>query len=134
MVGMATYVLLPVRLLEKFNGLAVTTLAMCIAGPIISLAFRPWSIMPQLTLPIIIGTIGTILLGTVIAYLLFLEGVKRVGPIIGGLLDAIEPVTAIITSAVWLGTVVTGFDVLGCAFVVGMMILVTLPEKQNHQN
>ena len=58
-----------------------------------------------------------------------MEGVKRVGAVIGGLLDAIEPVTAIIASAVWLGTVVTGWDALGCALIIGMIVLITLPEK-----
>ena len=55
---------------------------------------------------------------------------KRVGAVIGGLLDVIEPVTAIIASAVWLGTVVTGWDALGCALIIGMIVLITLPEKE----
>ena len=128
-VGMATYVLLPVRLLKKFSGLTVTVLAMAIAGTVITIAFRPWTIMPELNAPVILGTLGTAILGTVIAYLFFMEGVKRVGAVIGGLLDAIEPVTAIIASAVWLGTVVTGWDALGCALIIGMIVLITLPEK-----
>ena len=77
----------------------------------------------------VLGTLGPILLGTIVAYLLFLEGVKRVGAVVGGLLDAVEPVTAIVVSAVWLGTIITGFDVVGCILIIGMMILVTLPEK-----
>ena len=128
-IGMATYVLLPVRLLKKFSGLTVTAMAMAIAGTVITIAFRPWTIMPELNTPVILGALGTTILGTVIAYLFFMEGVKRVGAVIGGLLDAIEPVTAIIASAVWLGTVVTGWDALGCALIIGMIVLITLPEK-----
>lgn len=129
-IGMATYILLPVRLLKRYSGLTVTTLAMCIAGVVITLGFRPWTMMPMLNAPVVLGTLATIVLGTVVAYLLFLEGVKRVGAVIGGLLDAIEPVTAIIVSALWLGTPVTGYDVLGCALIIGMIVLITLPEKQ----
>lgn len=128
-VGMATYVVLPVRLLEKYQGLTITTLAMCMAGVVITLFFQPWNIMPTLSAQVVIGTFATIILGTVLAYLLFLEGVKRVGAIIGGLLDAIEPVTAIVVSALWLGTIVTGWDALGCVLIVGMLILITIPEK-----
>lgn len=128
-IGMATYVVLPVRLLEKYQGLTITTLAMCMAGVVITLFFQPWNIMPQLSFEVVAGTFATIILGTVLAYLLFLEGVKRVGAIVGGLLDAIEPVTAMILSALWLGTVITGWDTLGCALIIGMLVLVTLPEK-----
>ncbi len=70
--GMATYVLLPVRLLKSYRGLSVTALAMCIAGVAVSLGFRPWNIMPPLSFEVVAGTLATILLGTVIAYLFFL--------------------------------------------------------------
>lgn len=130
-VGMATYVLLPVRLLRKFSGLTVTALAMAIAGISITIAFRPWTLMPELSIPVVLGALGTTVLGTVIAYLFFLEGVKRIGAVIGGLLDAIEPVTAIVASALWLGTVVTGWDAFGCALIIGMIVLITLPEKES---
>ena len=128
-VGMATYVLLPVNLLKRFGSLTVTAFAMVVAGIFTCALFQPWNCMPPLTFEVVLGTLGTILLGTIVAYLLFLEGVKRVGAVVGGLLDAVEPVTAIVVSAVWLGTIITGFDVVGCILIIGMMILVTLPEK-----
>ncbi len=128
--GMAAYILLPVKLLEKFSGLTVTALAMTIAGIIISIAFQPWNNMPVLNTEVILGTLGTILFGTIIAYLLFMKGMRIVGPVIGGLLDAIEPITAIATSALLLGTPVTIWDTIGCAFIIGMIVLITLPEKE----
>lgn len=128
-VGMATYILLPVRLLQKYSGITVTFLAMVIAGISITVAFQPWNIMPTLNSSVVIGSFGTIILGNIIPYLLFMAGVKRIGPVVGGLLDAIEPVTAIGASALCLGTMVTGWDVLGCTLIVGMIVFITLPEK-----
>lgn len=134
-IGMALYIILPghLNLLEKFNGLTVTTLAMCIAGVVISIFLRPWTVMPTLNAPIVLGTLGTIVFGTIIAYLLFLKGMKLVGPIVGGLLDAIEPVTALVLSALWLGTSVTIWDTIGCAFIIGMIVLITLPDKKGEE-
>ncbi len=128
-VGMATYILLPVRLLKKYSGITVTFLAMVIAGISITVVFQPWNIMPALNASVVIGSFGTIILGNIIPYLLFMAGVKRIGPVVGGLLDAIEPITAIGASALCLGTIVTGWDVLGCALIVGMIVFITLPEK-----
>ncbi len=131
-IGMATYILLPVRLLKKYNGITVTTLAMIIAGISISIGFRPWTIMPVLNAPVVLGSLGTIILGNIIPYLLFMAGIKRIGPVVGGLIDAVEPVTAIVASALCLGTIVTGWDAFGCALIIGMIIFITLPEK-NHR-
>ena len=80
-------------------------------------------------LALVFATLGVIFLGTIFAYLLFLEGVRRCGAVLSGLLDAFEPVTALTVTAVWLGTHLSGFDILGCALIICMMVLVTLPEK-----
>ena len=130
-VGMATYILLPVRLLKKYSGITVTFLAMVIAGISITVVFQPWNIMPALNASVVIGSFGTIILGNIIPYLCFMTGMKRVGPVVGGLIDAVEPVTAIVASAFFLGTLVTAWDAFGCALIIGMIVFITLPKKES---
>ena len=128
-ISMATYILLPVRLLKTYSGFTVTSCAMLIAAVFCLCVFRPWTCAPELSLEVVFATLGVIFLGTIFAYLLFLEGVRRCGAVLSGLLDAFEPVTALTVTAVWLGTHLSGFDILGCALIICMMVLVTLPEK-----
>lgn len=74
--------------------------------------------------------IGVAVLGTFAAFGLFLSGVAKVGPVTGSFLGVLEPASATVISAVWLGTVVTGVDWLGFALMTVMVVLMTLPSKK----
>ena len=63
-------------------------------------------------------------LGTFLAFFLFLNGVSKVGSVQGSQLGAIEPVSATVCSAVLTGTVFSVFDWLGLAMMVGTIMLV----------
>lgn len=77
----------------------------------------------------IVFLIGLALVGTALAFGLYFYGVSVVGPVLGSLLAAIEPVSATALSAIFLGTVVTGFDVAGIVLMCTMVALVTAPES-----
>ena len=49
----------------------------------------------------------------------------------GSLLGCIEPVSATIVSAVWLGTVFSGADLVGLVLMIGSVFLVTLAPKRD---
>ncbi|MEF2895927.1 MAG: DMT family transporter, partial [Senegalimassilia anaerobia] len=68
--------------------------------------------------------------GTFFAYLLFLQGVKLAGPMRAGLVGSIEPVAAMAFSTLWLETPITLFDIVGCALIVIMVLLVTQREEE----
>lgn len=69
--------------------------------------------------------------GTFGAFALFLHGVSIVGSVTGSLLGCIEPVSATIVSAVWLGTVFSGADLVGLVLMIGSVFLVTLAPKKD---
>ena len=127
--GMAAYILLPVPLLEKHDSFTVTSVAMVIAALASVLLFRPWTMDVALTPEVIFGTAGMVICGTILAYFLFLEGIKYTGPVLAGLLDTIELVAAFVISALWLGTPVGIWDVLGSICIMGMMVLLTVKVK-----
>ena len=66
-----------------------------------------------------------VVVGTFAAFALYLHGVSVVGSVEGSLLGAVEPVSATVFSALWLGTAFTGSDLAGCALMIGMVFLVT---------
>ncbi|MEG0503562.1 MAG: DMT family transporter, partial [Raoultibacter sp.] len=106
-IALAFYTLLPVKVLKKWGSLIVTGLAMLIAGVVATVFVRPW------TIPVAVdGTVALVLalmvvIGTVAAYVLYLQGITDAGPVKAGLVGCIEPVAATFISAVWLNTAVS---------------------------
>ena len=70
-----------------------------------------------------------VLVGTLGAYMLYLQGIADAGPVKASLLCSIEPVSAMVISLLWLHVPVTPWDALGCAAIVCMVLLVTEREK-----
>lgn len=123
--GLACYTLVPARVLEKWGSMVVTGLAMLVGGVAMSAAVRPWSIEVELSPEALAALAALVLVGTFLAYLLYLQGVKDAGPVRAGLLCSVEPVSATVIGVVWLRNPVSLWDVLGCVFVLIMIFLVT---------
>lgn len=124
-VGLALYTLLPERVLEKWGSLSVTGLAMLFGGVSSAALVRPWGYEIHLEPGALVALAALVLVGTFLAYLLYLQGIKDAGPVRASLLCCIEPVSAMLIGAVWLHSAVTGWDVLGCALILAMIFLVT---------
>ncbi len=127
--SLAFYTLLPTRMLEKWGSLMVTGLAMLFGGIASLPILRPWEAAVQLPMAALAALAAIVVVGTLAAYLFYLQGVKDAGPVKASLLASVEPVAALAISAVWLKTPVSGWDVAGCAAVVTMVFLVTQREE-----
>ena len=68
---------------------------------------------------------GLVLLGTIVGFVAYLYGTSLVGPVRGALLGAIEPVSATIMSAFFLGTLFTEFDIAGMLIMCVMGFLIS---------
>ena len=101
---MAFYTLLPGKVLEKWGSFIVTGLAMLIGGAVATVAVQPWTIPVEVS-PELAGVMfAMIIVGTFAAYLFYLQGITDAGPVRAGLVGCVEPVSATVISAVWLGT------------------------------
>lgn len=74
----------------------------------------------------LLGLVGA---GTMGGYGLYLHGVSIVGSVKGSLLGAIEPVSATILAAAWLGTEFTGWDIGGMLLMCVMVAFITSDEE-----
>lgn len=122
-VGCALYTLLPGRLLAEYGSIVTTGISMTMAGIVSSALFRPWGIEASLDATGLLFLGAIVVVGTILSYLCYLNGVKLVGSMLAGLLGCAEPVTACVLSAVWLGTAFMPVDVVGMAMIIGMMFL-----------
>ena len=124
-VALAFYTLMPGKPLAKWGSFIVTGLAMAMGGTVSMAGVQPWTLGVEVT-PAVVGVMALmVLVGTFAAYLFYLQGITDAGPVRAGLVGCVEPVSATIISAAWLGTAVTPMDVLGCAMIVAMVFLVT---------
>lgn len=129
-IGLACYTLLPEQVLGKWGSLSVTGLAMLFGGFVAAAVVRPWTYDVALSPGAIAALAALVVIGTFLAYLLYLQGVKDAGPVRASLLCCIEPVSAMAISAVWLGTPVSLWDGVGCILILVMIFLVTGSPKE----
>lgn len=124
-VALAFYTLMPGKPLAKWGSFIVTGLAMAMGGAVSMAAMQPWTMDVAVT-PAVVGVMALmVIVGTFAAYLFYLQGIADAGPVRAGLVGCVEPVSATIISAVWLGTAVSMADIVGCALIVVMVFLVT---------
>ena len=64
-----------------------------------------------------------ILVGTVMALTLFMQGIADVGPVKASMLAATEPLSATVFSALWLGTAFSWTDLIGFACIISTIFL-----------
>lgn len=127
--ALAFYTLMPVKPLKKWGPIIVTGLAMLMGGIVATVMFRPWTLGVQVTPEISFAMLGMVIVGTLGAYVFYLQGVTDAGPVRASLIGCMEPVSALVISALWLGTPVVPIDVAGIALIIAMVPFVT--EKQS---
>lgn len=124
-VATALYTMLPVKLLYEYGSVVTTGLGMALSGVVACVLFRPWEFAVSLDARGWLFLAAIVVIGTIVSFLCFLNGVKLVGSMLAGLLGCAEPVTACILSALWLGTVFMPVDIAGIAMIILMMWLMT---------
>lgn len=121
--GAAGMALIPVRILPKYGSTVVTGSAMLTCG-VTSCAFaQPWAHMPELGMDGWIALAVLIVIGSFLAFMFYMQGVKEIGGMRASLLGTVEPISATITSAILLGTVFLPTDIAGFALIIAMVFL-----------
>lgn len=120
--GAALYSLLSGGLMRKYGVYVVVGYGMLFSGVIMVPFVRPWNYLILWDTGTILGVIGVVVIGTAVAFSLFLKGVSLVGPFMGSLLGSIEPVTAIVVSVLFLGSVFHPVELVGFILILGTVL------------
>lgn len=122
--GVALYTMLPVNIIKRWGSITVTGYGMLIGGIVLGLGSKSWREYTPLDGRGIAALIAICFLGTVVAYTLFLQGVKIIGAVKASMLGTIEPVSAAIIMVVWLNTDFMWIDLIGfCCILMTVFIL-----------
>lgn len=122
-IGAACMSIVPARILPTYGSSVVTGTGMLMSGIATSIFVQPWAHMPQFDgvgwgAFFVLAAVGSCL-----AYLLYMQGVRDIGSMRASLIGTVEPVSAAVTSAAVLGTVFMGTDVAGFACIILMVFL-----------
>ena len=128
-VATAAYNIIPVRLLDECGSLVTNGVGMTLGGLIMLPFVRPWEAPPTLDTSGWLVFLAVVFIGTMFAYVVYLRGVQEAGPVKASIVGVIEPVSAAVISAFWLGTVFSGWDFLGGACIIAMMIFIALRRQ-----
>lgn len=107
------YTLLPDRIIPKWGSIVVTGYGMLIGGIVLALLVQVWKIPVSLDLKGWLAVGGVAVLGTLVAYTMYLQGVADVGRVHASMLSSIEPVSATLCSVFWLHTSFQLIDLVG---------------------
>jgi len=129
-VALAVYTTQPGRLLNTWGSMPTTAWGMLIGGIMLSAVFRPWNMEVSVD-PVVIGGMAVIiLLGTIVAFTCYMEGVRLVGPQKGSLFAAVEPVSATIFSVLLMGEAFAPVDLLGFLLIISAIFLLATSKNQ----
>jgi len=126
----AAYNLLSGDLLRKYGVYSVVGYAMFIAGIVMLIVVRPWTYAIVFDKGTILATAGVVIVGTAVAFSLYLKGVSIVGPFMGSLLGMIEPIVAVIVSLAFLGADFHIMDFVGFVLILGTVVALSVPKKE----
>ena len=126
----AAYSIYPKRLMAVYGSVPVTGIGMLFGGIVLLCAGKTWTLVPALDLAGVLATIGIIVIGTAVAFTLYLQGVVDIGPVKASMIASIEPVSATLFAFVWLSTPFKGIDLIGFAMILVTIFLLALPSDQ----
>ena len=130
-VFLACYSLIPAPLLKEFDTPTILGWGTLTGGFALLLVFRPWELMPEISFSLVAALSGIVIFGTVLAYTFYLEGIHLIGPTKASIISSIEPVSATVISALWLGTEFSSADIIGFIMIISTIFITTFARKKS---
>lgn len=123
------YNVVPGRLMKQYPVLLLQGWAFLMGSIVIGLIFHPWTYHYVPSAMGLFGIAFVVLVGNVLAFPCYMMGVKIIGPEKGVLYGFAEPLTAALIATFLLHSPFTIWDAFGFAAVFGMMVLISIKEK-----
>lgn len=127
-VALAAYNLIPVKLMDIYGTLSVMGWGMLLAGILLSIYVKPWHLMGTWDIQGIGAIAVVVIVGTILSFSFYMEGVRLAGAQTASLLAAVEPVTATIATVVMMGISFTVPEVLGIIIIIVAASILSIKE------
>lgn len=121
--------ILPIKIIQKWGSSVVTGYSMLIGGIFLFFVSRFWLIPINLDLQSIIGILFIAIIGTALAFTLFLKGLSYIGAVKGTIIASVEPISAALFTFLWLGTTFTYIDVIAFILILSTVLILSYGKK-----
>jgi drug/metabolite transporter (DMT)-like permease len=128
-VDYAIYILLGSRIVRRSGPMASTTVIITsTAGVYIGIVAIHGATYPT-TSTGWIAIIAVALISTVVAFVTFFAGLKRIGPTTTSTLSTFEPIVAVVLAAIVLGETISPIQILGGILILAAVVLLATSDK-----
>lgn len=127
--ALATYTLLPVSLLKKWDSSIIMGWSMLIGGIVLSFKTPPWTFHGIWDIESFLMLSFVIIFGTLIAFFAYLNSLKYIGATKTSLFACVEPLSAAFFSIVWLGVSFAPMDWVGFVFILLTIFLLSIRKN-----
>lgn len=128
-VSAVIYTMIPGGLILKYDIYQVLGFGMLAGGIIMGMLVRPWTHEILWDGESAAALAGVVVVGTALAFGLFLQGVSLIGPLRGSIMGSVEPVSSVIISVFWLNTSFALADFMGFALILGAVFVLTFSQR-----
>ncbi|WP_228480676.1 DMT family transporter [Staphylococcus sp. GDY8P57P] len=128
--ALAFYTIYATGLLDKFPSILIVGWAMIISGCAMNFKQPIWDVsFNTMSASTIVYLIFGIIAGTALAFYLFIDSLKYLSPKETTLLGTIEPVIAVVTSALWLDVTFQSIQVVGIVLILILILMLSLKKQ-----
>lgn len=128
-VALAFYMVVPGNILKKYTTMEVMGWGQMLSGVFLSFFFNPLDCGTGWDAASIAAMGYIVLLGTVAAFTLFLQGVIIIGPTKASLISCAEPLSSILCVVAFLGTRLGWADIFGMLCIIVTVLLLSITKK-----
>ena len=123
--GLASYNIFSISLTTKYGVMPIMAWGLLIAGVVVYFATGSNYIPDNFKLIDFICMSGVVIIGTILSFSLYLEGVRLIGAVTGSIIGCFEPIAAIMFSFLLLGTTFGTIDLIGAGFILSAVIVLS---------
>lgn len=124
-IGLASYNISSISLTKKYGVMPIMAWGLLIAGAVVYFGTGSNYIPSNFSLMDFLCITGVIIVGTIMSFSLYLEGVRLIGAVTGSIIGCFEPIAAIVFSFLLLGTTFGLIDIIGAAFILSAVVVLS---------
>ena len=123
--GLASYNIFSISLTQKYGVMNIMAWGLLFSGIVVYFLTGSYYIPDNFKLIDFICMSGVIVVGTILSFSTYLEGVRLIGAVTGSIIGCFEPIAAIIFSFLLLGTTFGTIDLIGAGFILSAVIVLS---------
>ena len=129
-VALAVYTYLPGGLLREYGSVPVIGLGMLMGGIVVFFISGAWNYSWNFEPFTLLCLAFIVVVGTVLAFCLYLTGVAKIGAVMAGTIACVEPVSATVCSVIIMHTSFGLFDIVGFVLILGAVLILSLGKSE----